>query len=31
MGKTVLLIATLDTKEEEAFFLKEYIESEGVQ
>jgi uncharacterized protein (UPF0261 family) len=31
MGKTVLLIATLDTKEEEAFFLKECIESEGIR
>lgn len=31
MGKTVLLIATLDTKEEEAFFLKQCIESEDIQ
>jgi len=30
MGKTVLLIATLDTKEEEALFLKRCIESEGL-
>ncbi len=30
MEKTVLLIATLDTKEEEALFLKRCIESEGV-
>ena len=30
MEKTVLLIATLDTKEEEAFFLKQCIESHGV-
>ena len=30
MRKTVLLIATLDTKEEEAFFLKACIERNGV-
>jgi len=30
MEKTVLLIATLDTKEEEAFFLKQCIESHDV-
>lgn len=30
MEKTVLLIATLDTKEEEAFFLKQCIESHGI-
>jgi uncharacterized protein (UPF0261 family) len=29
--KTVLLIATLDTKEEEALFLKKCIEAEGVR
>jgi uncharacterized protein (UPF0261 family) len=29
MRKTILLIATLDTKEEEALFLKECMESEG--
>ncbi len=31
MEKTVLLIATLDTKEEEAFFLKQCIESHGLR
>ncbi|OEU44711.1 MAG: hypothetical protein BBJ60_06300 [Desulfobacterales bacterium S7086C20] len=31
MEKTVLLIATLDTKEEEAFFLKRCIESHGIR
>jgi uncharacterized protein (UPF0261 family) len=31
MEKTVLLIATLDTKEEEAFFLKQCIESRGLR
>ena len=31
MEKTVLLIATLDTKEEEAFFLKQCIESYGLR
>jgi uncharacterized protein (UPF0261 family) len=31
MEKTVLLIATLDTKEEEAFFLKQCIESHGIR
>ncbi len=30
MGKTVLLIATFDTKEEEAIFLKKRIEARGV-
>ncbi|RPJ01589.1 MAG: UPF0261 family protein, partial [Deltaproteobacteria bacterium] len=30
MEKTVLLIATLDTKEEEALFLKRCIESQGL-
>ncbi|NWF93863.1 MAG: Tm-1-like ATP-binding domain-containing protein [Syntrophaceae bacterium] len=29
--KAVLLIATLDTKEEEAFYLKKCIESEGIR
>lgn len=31
MEKTVLLIATFDTKEDEALFLKEKIESEGIR
>jgi len=31
MEKTVLLIATLDTKEEEAFFLRQCIESHGLR
>ncbi len=31
MDRTVLLIATLDTKEEEAFYLKECIEAQGVK
>jgi len=31
MEKTVLLIATFDTKEEEALFLKSKIESEGIR
>ncbi|GAG15900.1 unnamed protein product, partial [marine sediment metagenome] len=31
MEKTVLLIATLDTKEEEAFFLKQCIESHSIR
>ena len=31
MDKTVLLIATLDTKEEEALFLKQCVESGGVR
>jgi uncharacterized protein (UPF0261 family) len=30
MGKTVLLIATFDTKEEEALFLKKRIEARGI-
>jgi uncharacterized protein (UPF0261 family) len=30
MGRTVLLIATLDTKGEEAFFLRDSIETQGV-
>jgi uncharacterized protein (UPF0261 family) len=30
MKKTVLLIATFDTKEEEAFFLKKEIEARGI-
>jgi len=30
MKKTVLLIATFDTKEEEAFFLKKQIEARGI-
>lgn len=31
MRKTVLLIATFDTKEEEALFLKKRIEDQGVR
>ena len=30
MKKTVLLIATFDTKEEEALFLKKRIEARGI-